>query len=158
MARGPVWPRPAFTTTPDGTPTYSRGPRWPAWALLAVPFVFIMIPLYGAIRSRVRWAACFTTVALFEAILIVVEHQSIMRGHWVYNEHGLLGPRIWNVPIEEPLIYYFLPPILAIMIYEFTTGLLDGSLHWGRLTDLPRRWRPRRVPASGGVRSSRGAG
>jgi lycopene cyclase domain-containing protein len=118
--------------------------KWPAWALLALPFAFLMAWLLPLVRRRVRWTACWLTVLVFEAVLIPVEHNSLIRGHWVYNEHRILGPKLWGIPIEEPLIYYLLPPILVIMVFEFTVARLEAA----RLPD----WRAalarlvRRVP------------
>ena len=137
-----IHPRPVFTRREDGSPTYARGAKWPAWALLALPFIIVMVPLYRVVRHRVRWASCMLTVLVFEAMMIPVEHNSILRGHWVYNQNRILGPLFWSIPIEEPLIYYFLPPILIIMIFELVTGFVSGALRWGHLTDLPRRFHP----------------
>ena len=138
-----IHPRPVFARREDGSPTYARGTKWPAWAVLALPFIVVMVPLYRVVRHRVRWASCMLTVLVFEAMMIPVEHNSILRGHWVYNQNRILGPLFWSIPIEEPLIYYFLPPILIIMIFELVTGFVSGSLRWGHLTDLPRKFHPR---------------
>ena len=55
-------------------------------------------------------------------------------GFWVYNTERLLGPEIWGVPIEEPLIYYLLPPIMVVMAFELVTGLLNKTIkfNWER--------------------------
>jgi len=122
-----------------GVPAYARGKKWPAWALLAVPFALVMVPLYQAAKRRVHWLACILTVVVFEAIMIPVEHNSIIRGHWVYNENRILGPLFWDIPIEEPLIYYLLPPILVILIYECVAGWLAGTIKLDWQASL-RRW------------------
>jgi len=142
-----VQPRPQFSERKDGAPAYARGAQWPAWALLAIPFLLVMVPLYHAVRRRVRWAACVQAVMVFEVVMLPVEHHSILRGHWVYNTNRILGPLVWGIPIEEPLLYYLLPPMLVCMAYEFISGLLSGALRWGRLTDLPRRFHPRTASA-----------
>jgi lycopene cyclase domain-containing protein len=123
--------RPRMRRSASGAPTYARGAKWPAWFLLAIPFLLAMIPLFKAVWRRVDWLACAFTVLLFEGIMIVVEHNSVMRGHWVYNENRILGPLVWGVPIEEPLIYYLLPPIFVIMLFELLKGLMDGTIKFG---------------------------
>jgi lycopene cyclase domain-containing protein len=144
-------PRPRFSRRPDGAPTYRRGRWWPAWALLALPFVVLMAVLLPVVRRRVHWMACAFTVLVFEAVMLPVEHWSILRGHWVYNESRILGPLVWGIPIEEPLIYYLLPPILVIMIHEYLAGRITGAIprpDWSRIV---RRWRastPGTGPAS----------
>ncbi len=120
--------RPRFDRRADGAPTYARGRRRPAWMLLAIPFVALMAMLLPVVRRRVHWMACLLTVGLFELVMLPVEHWSILRGHWVYNEHRILGPLFWGIPIEEPLIYYLLPPILVIMIFEYLAARLNGSI------------------------------
>lgn len=140
-----VRPRPEFSEREDGAPAYARGAKWPAWTLLALPFILVMVPLYRAVRRRVRWTACLLAVLVFEVLMLPVEHHAILRGLWVYNTNRILGPQLWGIPIEEPLLYYLLPPILVCMVYEFITGLVTGTLRWGRLTDLPRRFHPKRA-------------
>jgi lycopene cyclase domain-containing protein len=102
-----------------------RTGRWfPWWALLIVPFVIGWIPLLAAVRRRVNWKAAGVTVLIFEALLMPTERRSLRRGHWVYNESRILGPRLFGVPIEEPLIYYLLSPLIIISIFH---GFLRGE-------------------------------
>src|SRR5688572_7576276 len=93
-----------------------------------LPFAFLMALFAPLVRGRVHWMACALTVALFEIVMLCVEHASILRGHWVYNEHRILGPLVWGIPIEEPLIYYLLPPIFIVMIFEYAAGRAGGAL------------------------------
>jgi len=125
--------RPDYSKRPDGAPTYARGAKWPAWAVLAIPFLLAMLVLARFVKSRVAWTACWISVLVFELIMIPVEHNSILRGHWVYNENRILGPLFWGIPIEEPLIYYVFPPVFVIMAFEFINGLLKGTIRfdWG---------------------------
>ena len=133
---------PGIVVKPGARPEYARGKKWPAWAILAIPFIIAMLVLYRLVKHRVRWIACSLTVLVFEAVMIVAEHNSIMRGHWVYNENRILGPRIWEIPIEEPFMYYLLPPILAIMLFELVRGLLAGAIKPDWRGWLARRIRP----------------
>lgn len=124
----PVPPRPGFARRRDGAPAYRRGAWFPAWALLALPFVLVMIWLWPLVRRRVRWAGCALAVMVFEVVMLPVEHQAILRGHWVYNDARILGPLVWGIPVEEPLLYYLLPPILVIMVFEWFRAVAAGDL------------------------------
>ncbi len=157
MAADPVANRPAYEHDAAGAPTYARGKKWPASALLAIPFAILMALLVPVVRKLVRWRACWLTVLAFEVIMLPVEHAAVSVGFWVYNRNRLLGPTVWGVPIEEPLIYYFLPPIFAIMLFELAAGLLTGAIkpdwrpwlrRWARRFPLlaPREGPPRALP------------
>ncbi len=98
-----------------GFPTYMRGKRWPAWAAVALPFIALLI----CVRTRVKslcWRSALVVVLLFETANIFIEHRAVYRGHWVYNESRILGPRLWGIPVEEPIIYYLFPPLFVIII------------------------------------------
>jgi len=141
---------PVFTRDRDGAPTYARGRTWPAWFILAIPFTAVLVPLYHAARRFVSWKAALLTLAAFELIMLPVEHGSLMRGHWVYNEHRILGPRIWGIPVEEPLLYYSLPPLLVILLFEYLAALTRGAIVLGAHTRHALRGRRvyswRRIP------------
>ena len=51
---------------------YSRGKKWPAWALLAVPFAMVMVLLYPLVKRKVNWRACWGTVLVFEVMMLPV--------------------------------------------------------------------------------------
>ena len=106
-----------------GVYRYARGAKWPAWFLLALPFILAAIYIYFKIRKHINWSAAAGMVIISEVMLTIVEHISILRGHWVYNENRILGPRIWGIPIEEPLIYYWIPQLFVvftmIIIYSY---------------------------------------
>jgi hypothetical protein len=55
-------------------------------------------------------------IVVFEIGTLFIEHHAVVNGHWVYNRAKLLGPLIWDVPIEEVLIYYLFPPVFVIII------------------------------------------
>lgn len=111
---------------PDGKPTYERGKRYPAWALIAIPFIFL-IPFLIKKCKDVCWRSVFCTIFVFQFLLLFVEHNSIMKGHWVYNKARILGPTIWQIPIEEPLIYYLFPPVLVILLFHFFINVLQSK-------------------------------
>lgn len=96
-----------------------RSGRWmPLWALLMVPYLLLFVPLYRFVRGTVNWKAAWVTVAVFEALLMPAERYSLRRGHWVYNDARILGPRVFGVPVEEPLLYYLFSPLIIISIFH----------------------------------------
>ena len=117
---------------------YGRGKKWPAWALLAIPFAMVMVVLYPLVKRKVNWRACWLTVLVFEVMMLPVEHYAVILGFWVYNTNRLLGPEIWGIPIEEPLIYYFLPPMMVVMAFELVTGLLNKTIKFNWESQLAR--------------------
>lgn len=105
--------------------TYRRGIWWPLWALLMVPFLFVFLPLYRFVKKDVHWKAAWLTVAVVEVVLMTAESYSLKRGHWVYNEARIFGPRIFGVPIEEPLLYYLFSPLIIISMFHAVKKFLD---------------------------------
>jgi len=95
---------------------YRRGKWWPASAVLVVPFMLIFLPLYRAARDDVKWKAALATIVTFEIVMFAAEWFSISRGHWVWNDSRIFGYKIWGVPIEEPLIYYWFAPVFIITL------------------------------------------
>lgn len=112
------------TQDEKGAFTWKKGKWAPLWALFMVPFLLVALPLYRWVRTEVSWAAAWITVAVFEMLLMPVEWYSLGRGHWVYNEARILGPKIFGIPIEEPLLYYLFSPLIIICIYH-------AFLKWG---------------------------
>jgi lycopene cyclase domain-containing protein len=115
-----------ITRTADGGFRYEEGKWHPAWALLMLPFILAALPLLRYAGKKVDWKATAFTVIIFEALLVPAEHLALKRGHWVYNESRILGPRIFNVPVEEPFLYYLFSPLIILLIFhsflkKFTT-------------------------------------
>ena len=106
--------RPLMRRDIQGIFRYARGARWPAWFLLALPFILIFCFVFCKIRKDINWPAAIGMIVLSETMLMIVEHISVTRGHWVYNESRILGMRIWGVPVEEPLIYYWIPQLFVV--------------------------------------------
>ncbi len=110
-------PEPQTEIDKKGLWFYFKKGFWiPLTVILALPFVLIFIPLYRAARTEVHWKAVFATITVFEIVMFLSEHFSLSRGHWVWNEARILGPKIWGVPIEEPLLYYWFPVIFVITL------------------------------------------
>lgn len=112
---------PLFSRDRSGRAVYVRGKSFPAWLLIAIPFILLMVFLFERfkeLRTTIQWKAALTCVALFEFILIFIEHFSLLKGFWVYNRARILGPEIWGIPIEEPLIYYLFPIVMVIMLWQ----------------------------------------
>lgn len=101
-----------------GAPGYDRGSRWPAWFGLAIPFLALMAGLFKHVKN-LSLKSAITVVIVFEIGTLFIEHHAVVNGHWVYNRAKLLGPLIWDVPIEEVVIYYIFPPLFVIFIMLF---------------------------------------
>ncbi len=104
---------------PDGKFEYKKGTWWPLWALFMVPFLLVFKPLYSFVKKEVNWKAAWLTVLVFEAVMMAAEYYSLKRGHWVYNENRIFGPKVFGVPIEEPLLYYLFSPLILISLFHF---------------------------------------
>ncbi|MFN0118738.1 MAG: lycopene cyclase domain-containing protein [Elusimicrobiota bacterium] len=114
----PLPDNPHPTRDPESGFSYRRGNWNPLWAIFSLPFLFVMIPLYRLIKHEVNLKAAFSSIAVFEVVLLIAEHYALMHGHWVYNEARILGPKVFGIPIEEPLIYYFFCPFMVIMMFH----------------------------------------
>ena len=90
--------------------------KWPASVILTIPFFFIVLPLYKASRESVNWRAAGLMILTFSVIAFVAGHFSVMREHWIWNPMRTLGPTVWGVPIEEPLLYYWFPPLFTVIL------------------------------------------
>jgi lycopene cyclase domain-containing protein len=98
-----------------GIPGYERGKRIPAWFGLAIPFLVLMGVLFKHVKN-LSYLSAFGVVIVFETVTLFIEHHAVVNGHWVYNRAKLLGPLVWDVPIEEVVIYYLFPPLFVIFI------------------------------------------
>lgn len=96
--------------------------RWPATVILALPFALLFIPLYKAARERVNWKAALAMIATFEALMICAELFSVSRGHWIWNPNRTLGVLFFGIPIEEPLLYYWFPPLFVVILMHTFEG------------------------------------
>ncbi len=99
--------------------------RWPATIILAAPFAFVFLPMYRAARERVNWKAALAMIATFEALMICAELFSVSRGHWVWNPNRTLGIHFFGVPIEEPLLYYWFPPLFVVILMHTFEKLFE---------------------------------
>lgn len=99
--------------------------RWPATVILAVPFMLLLVPLYKAAKERVNWKAALSMIATFEVVMFCAEFFSVSRGHWVWNPNRTLGVAIFGIPIEEPLLYYWFPPLFVVILMHAIEGFLE---------------------------------
>jgi lycopene cyclase domain-containing protein len=109
--------KPDFKETPTG-PTYNRGKKYPASALLFLPFLIVFQFIYKLSKDEVDWRAAAATVAFFEIMFLFLESYHLRRGHWVYNEARIFGPKVFGIPIEEPLLYYLFSPLVIISAFH----------------------------------------
>jgi hypothetical protein len=110
---------------PEG-PKFTTTKRVPLTVILAAPFFLIIIPLYKAARNSVNWAAAAAMIVTFELLMFAAEFFSVSRGHWVWNPDRIVGPTIFGIPIEEPLLYYWFPPLFVVVLMHALKNWLDG--------------------------------
>lgn len=101
--------------------------KWPATVILAVPFMLLFVPLYKAAKTRVNWRAALAMVATFEILMICAELFSVSRGHWIWNPNRTLGVMFFGVPIEEPLLYYWFPPLFVVVLMHTFEGFFSAG-------------------------------
>lgn len=111
-------------SVPASVPGFLAGSALAWWDILYLPFLAAFWWLYHAFRRRVSWRAAWLTVLVFEGVVFPAEVFSVHRGHWVYNEARILGPRLLGVPIEEPLLYYLFSPLIIVTVFEAWRALL----------------------------------
>lgn len=90
--------------------------KWPATVILVAPFFFIVAPFYKAAKKSLNWPAALAMIATFEIVMFACEIMSVSRGHWVWNPNRTLGPTVFGVPVEEPLLYYWFPPLFVVLL------------------------------------------
>jgi Lycopene cyclase len=90
--------------------------RWPATIVILSPLLVLFIPLYKAARHSVNWSAAIALVVTFEIIMFLAEFFSVTRQHWIWNPDRIIGPTIFNIPIEEPLLYYWFAPLFLVVL------------------------------------------
>ncbi len=105
--------------------------KWPATVILAAPFVLLLLPLWKAAREKVNWRAAFAMILTFEAIMLGAEYFSISRGHWIWNPNRTLGPTVFGIPIEEPLLYYWFPPLFTVVLMHTLEKYVFGRKQAG---------------------------
>ncbi|MEW5950414.1 MAG: hypothetical protein GX447_00765 [Elusimicrobia bacterium] len=101
-----------------------RQKKWPATVVLAAPFFLIVIPFYKAAKEALNWPAAIAMIITFEILMFACEIMSVSRGHWVWNPNRTLGPTILGVPIEEPLLYYWFPPLFVVLLMLVIEGYI----------------------------------
>jgi len=101
--------------------------KWPATVILAAPFFFILVPLWKAAKERVNWPAAIAMIFTFEALMLGAEYFSVSRGHWVWNPNRTIGPTVFGIPIEEPLLYYWFPPLFMVVLMHALDKYVFGK-------------------------------
>lgn len=112
---------------PPPAPAAAETKKWPASVILTLPFFIIVIPLYNAARKLVNWRAAFFMILTFASVAFCAGHFSVMRKHWIWSPDRTLGPTIWRVPIEEPLLYYWFPPLFCVILLHAIEHHIRGK-------------------------------
>ncbi len=92
-----------------------------AWPMMLLPFFPVIFRLNGKLKDRniVNRTALGLVVLFFCVTLLFVEHNAIVKGHWVYAQNRILGLKInGTIPAEE-LLYYCLGPLFVVLLFLF---------------------------------------
>lgn len=102
-------------------PAYLPLPIASAWFVMALPVAYATVRIYLLIRDRqaVSWPAMIATVAIFFVGLAYVEHKAIVGEFWIYNYAVLWDIRIWRIPLEEYVVFYWLGPVFTIFLFHY---------------------------------------
>ncbi|MEM4240141.1 MAG: lycopene cyclase domain-containing protein [Candidatus Woesearchaeota archaeon] len=69
------------------------------------------VKIYHSRKERI-----FTMLTIF-VIGMVWDYFATWRHHWIFPGNGLLGIRIFNLPIEE-FLFFLIGPYFALTIYK----------------------------------------
>lgn len=102
-------------------PDYLPLPLVSAWFLMGLPVAHVSLRIYLLIREKnaISWPALFTAVGIFFAGLAYVEHEAIDGQFWIYNYAVLWDIKLWNIPLEEFVVFYWLGPTFTILLFHY---------------------------------------
>lgn len=101
---------------PDGCARPRRGLYWLWWLIGCAGVLAGALPwLY----RNIRWRALAWVTAVFVALMFACESAALHFNWWIWNEAQLLGPKVGLIPLEEFLLYFMVPPVLAILQHGF---------------------------------------
>ncbi len=106
-----------------GIPRFSSGRYFPGWAMAVGPFFFTALVAFRKFFRSIHIPALFFTFVINMSTYLLWEYNAIVRGHWVYNDQRILGPRLGVTPIEE-LFLYTTAILLGVSLYEATRSVL----------------------------------
>lgn len=92
-----------------------------AWIVMGIPFTLLVFKMHKLIEHRrvLSYRSLGLTLGVFYLAMTFVEHLAILNQYWVYDYSRLWGPKLWEIPIEEFLLYYWLGPTFVAVLYHF---------------------------------------
>jgi lycopene cyclase domain-containing protein len=127
-------------------PAYLSLPVASAWFVMGLPVIYASLRIYLMIRDKqaLSWPALITTVVIFFAGLAYVEHKAILGEFWIYNYAVMWDIRIWRIPLEEYVVFYWLGPTFTVFLFHYLElepkvvfQRRDSSLNAGRRRAKP---------------------
>lgn len=98
-----------------GNYSYKKGPKGLFWFWWLVAFTVFVVTSLPWIWKQIHWRALLVSSAIFIAMMFAGESLALHYGWWVWNEHQLLGPKVFLIPIEEFLAYFIIIPFMVVI-------------------------------------------
>ena len=77
------------------------------------------IHLYHSLKERIIFPLGVMTLS------VIWDYFAVSRQHWIFPGPGLIGIRIYGLPIEE-FMFFFIAPYLLLTLYK----LADKKIKW----------------------------
>lgn len=77
--------------------------KYPTWIWVQVLVIAVILWLRNYFKGS--WMAVSLSTAVFVAVAFISELHAINMGFWVYNSNRMLGLFLFNIPIEEYVMY-----------------------------------------------------
>ncbi len=112
--------RPKVDYADGSAPSYSRGKRFPAWFLLAIPFIFIIVPLFRAARHKVAAAQLANREAALATARVRLSYTRIKASWEMGSDVRYVGERF----VSEGAMLSPNTPILSIIELQPITAVI----------------------------------
>ena len=98
--------------------TYARGLYFPGWTITVLAFVVASFLLIKSSYRKLNGWALVLCYLISNLMYLLVEYNGICRGHWVWNDQKIWGPKLGVIPLEELGLYIsaaaFSSPLMEI--------------------------------------------
>lgn len=93
-----------------------------------------LLGLFFHVRFRLKLYKSTTHTIFVNAIFLLFgyawDSYALIKGHWVYDDHFLLGYRVGVVPLED-IGFMFIVPYAILVVYHWHKNR-SHAMWWGR--------------------------